>query len=478
MKKYLWIPIIIAVAIALAGCVGGGPKPTPTPTPTATPTATPTSTATPTATPTPTPTATPVTSPTPTSTQAVTLTFYISYNDAEMKWLDTVLQEFNQKYPYIKVNLVSVPFFSAATKALSAIMAGINVPDIVRVDPGQVWQLIPYAQELTSLTGKTANQLMSQFISSVRASCVLNGKVYAWPDKVNSVVVYYNKELFKKYGVPFPQFNLTTGKVWTFQQFIQDMKELTHKADNVYGFEMWQTGLWWYLPWIYSNGGDWISSDLTHTILGEEPQAVYQAIAELWTGLAQGYVANGSNPPSDFIHGKIAMIVDGPWDYDYITHALGANNVGLAPIPAGTKGSISNIGGANFVIISKKAWSGAHPMDSYLLVSFITSYQAQKEKFAMLKEIPINLTAYKEALHAPNLSENVKVFFWQVNHAKARPLVGGYSSVEGVFNKYVKKFLQSIVGSGKTVTPSQVQQLFKQIDPLASKYLTTKIPSS
>ncbi len=460
MKKYLWIPIIIAVAIALAGCVGGGPKPTPTPTPTTTPTAT------------------PVTSPTPTTTQTVTLTFYVSYNKDEMNWLNSVIQQFNTKYPYIKVNLISVPFMDASVKALSAITAGVNVPDIVRVDPAQVWRLIPYAQELTSITGKTANQLMSQFIPSVRASCVLNGKVYAWPDKVNSVVVYYNKELFKKYGVPFPQFNLTSGKVWTFQQFIQDAKKLANKSAGIYGLELWQAGMWWYLPWIYSNGGDWISSDLTHTILGEEPQAVYDAIAALWTGISKGYITYGASVSTDFTHGKIGMIIDGPWDYDFIVSHLGANNVGIAPIPAGTKGSISNIGGANFVIISKKAWSGAHPMDSYLLVSFITSYEAQKEKFAMLKEIPINLTAYKETLHAPTLSRDVKVFFWQVNHAKARPLVGGYGSVEAVFNKHIAYFLETIVGSGKVVTPSQVQQLFKQIDAQASKYLTTKIPSS
>lgn len=78
------------------------------------------------------------------------------------------------------------------------------------------------------------------------------GKLYALPELVNFAVVFYNKSLFAKAGVPVPK------PGWTWDQFADTAKQMTVQEGGKtvqWGAYPVDTDLNNLLPWIWMNGG-------------------------------------------------------------------------------------------------------------------------------------------------------------------------------------------------------------------------------
>ncbi len=105
------------------------------------------------------------------------------------------------------------------------------------------------------------------------------GDLYALHTHVDTQLVFYNQDLFSAAGVSAPPSD------WTWQDLLDRARELTRRqrAKPVYGFALSRdyipdegvVGRYYSypatIPWIWANGGDLVSADLTKSLVDEPP---------------------------------------------------------------------------------------------------------------------------------------------------------------------------------------------------------------
>src|SRR5690606_34937624 len=109
---------------------------------------------------------------------------------------------------------------------------------------------------------------------------------------VEVMVLWYNKDIFDKAGVPYPPSN--PGE-WTWEEFVETARALTvdrngrRPGDPGFDPNRIQTygvafGTWWapVLPFVWSNGGDWFD-ETGRQVLIDQPESVeaLQNLADL-----------------------------------------------------------------------------------------------------------------------------------------------------------------------------------------------------
>jgi multiple sugar transport system substrate-binding protein len=161
------------------------------------------------------------------------------------------------------------------------------------------------------------------------SAATYKGKLYGLQPAANTIAIFFNKDVLAKAGVTPPT---------TWDELKATAKKLT--TGDQYGFAFNATadfeGAWQFLPPMWTNGGD-------ETKL-KEPQ-VAEALA-LWKDLVDSGVASksvvtwGQGDVNDqFIAGKAAMMLNGPWNIPAIDKAK--VNFGVVSFPVNKSGQTS-----------------------------------------------------------------------------------------------------------------------------------------
>lgn len=202
--------ILMALTLALLMAVACGPKTTPTPAPPTKPVIQPTTP--------------PAVSPEPTKTpEPFTLTMWDIYPQGQPSRavLDNAIKRFNEKYPYVKVEVTSYAIADFKTKLVTALAADA-APDIFQTwgggtlftygARGQAADLTPYYLADPAFKDRFTSAALS-FVTSP------DGKIYGVPLEVSPVLFFYNTELFAKHGVSVPKtFDELLGACATFNK--------------------------------------------------------------------------------------------------------------------------------------------------------------------------------------------------------------------------------------------------------------------
>jgi multiple sugar transport system substrate-binding protein len=172
------------------------------------------------------------------------------------------------------------------------------------------------------------------------AAATADGKLYGLQPGANTIAIFYRKDVLAKAGVKPPT---------TWAELRAAAKKLT--VGKQYGFAFNATadyeGAWQFLPPMWSNGGD--ETDL------KSPQ-VAQAL-QLWKdlvddGSASKSVVNWkqSDVNDQFIAGKAAMMLNGPWQEPALDKA--GVDYGVVPFPVNTAGqtSVAPLGGEAWTV--------------------------------------------------------------------------------------------------------------------------------
>ena len=152
---------------------------------------------------------------------------------------------------------------------------------------------------------------LDDFYETSRRIGSFNGKTYAIGFDVAPTVMYYNKDLLKKQGIPLP--SRTEPMSWaTFRDLC---KQLT-KPGQQYGFTC-APAIDDLVSWIYCAGGNVMSDDAGRSTLGDpEAMEALQYVIDL-------FVKDQVTPPiknlvtesslSNFLQGNVAFMQNGPW---------------------------------------------------------------------------------------------------------------------------------------------------------------------
>jgi len=250
-------------------------------------------------------------------TGEITLSTWGSLEEKKMN--DDIIALFEAKYPGTKVNLEYIP--DEYTTKIDSMFLGNMAPDVIYGHPKYFasWASQGLLMDLTDKFNETP-ELMDEnkFNTGLYEAFKYEGKNIATVNGADTLLIYYNKDLFDAANVEYPSDD------WTYDDLINAAKKLTIRDDNgkpkqfgiSVGFDYQGTE-----AFVYANGGD-LFDDVNDPkkVLFNSPETVeaLQLMHDLiYVHKAAPTAADNEVLGGGFDTGKIAMIVDGVWSVVY-----------------------------------------------------------------------------------------------------------------------------------------------------------------
>ena len=250
--------------------------------------------------------------------------------------IDAQLQKCGTSIGLASVDHQSVPGPTLIQKVLQQ-ASSKTLPDMLMLDNPEIQQ-IAEAGALMPLDDFGINA--EGYAPGPVSAATYDGKLYGLQPGANTLAIFYHKDVLAKAGVQPPK---------TWDELKAAAKKLT--SDKQYGFAFNATadyeGAWQFLPPMWTNGGD--ETDL------KSPQ-VAEAL-QLWKDLVdEGSVSKSvvnwkqADVNDQFIAGKAAMMLNGPWQIPSLQKAK--VDFGVAPFPVNTpdQTSIAPLGGEAWTV--------------------------------------------------------------------------------------------------------------------------------
>jgi len=342
---------------------------------------------------------------------------------SEIDIIKPILSEFEKQNPDIKVDFMHIPqnYF----QKLHLLFASNLAPDVIFIN--NFYLPIHANAGLLEELGTEVKSLSPFYGKSLQALSY-NGKLYAIPRDVSNLVIYYNKDLFKKYGVPFP------NKYWSFDDLLILAQKLTKDTNNDGKTDIWgisfEEDLLFYLPYLMSEGGGVLSDDLKHSIINT-PQSkkglqFYADLRNKYNVAPKKSESASATMAQLFLQGKLAMHLSGRWlvpkyredanfDWDVIN------------FPNGDAGSVVPMDASGWAITK----NSKHKEAAAKLVKYLSSKESI-EKFTQSGLIvPARIDVAEGDFSSCEKSpKNNKVFIDIIKTSKKTPVSTNYSEIQ------------------------------------------------
>ncbi|MDH6622554.1 multiple sugar transport system substrate-binding protein [Streptomyces sp. LBL] len=308
---------------------------------------------------------------------AVTLTWsmWASGTEDRNAW-QKVADEVHAENPKIRIKLDTSPFTDYFTK-LGTRLAGGSAPCIVSMQSLRTGGYTDGMLPLGDLIAKNKLDIGS-FNQSIIEGLASGGKQYALPYDFGSLVVTYNKDMFKAAGIPEPKVG------WSMAEFEAAAKKLTRNGK--YGFVAYPVDLYMFPMLLSRTGAEPVGEDGKLALTGKTMGTAF----DWYSGLsAKERVApkvpgvDNTFPDTQFLNGNAAMSVNGPWSVLSLK-GQAKFGVGLATIPAGPDGTKTFSAGSGFGISS----SCKYPDQAFQAIRTMTSAKVLGELGAEGRAFP------------------------------------------------------------------------------------------
>jgi len=351
--------------------------------------------------------------------------------------LQAFVAAFVEENPDVEVNVTAVPWDAAHDKIATAI-AGGQTPDVSMI--GTTW-MGEFAA--TGALDPTPDLIDSAgFFEGAWETTNVGGTNYGVPWYVETRVLYYRTDL-----APEPP---------TDWAGLTAMSEQAMAAGATYGVSLQpgQTGAWQtFLPFAWQAGAQLTNEDFTEFTL-DTPEMVaaltyYQSF--FTDGLAPTDLPQGSLEP-DFMAGKIASFVSGPWHVGILEEldAAGMENVALATLPAGEQ-EASFIGGANLAVFGDSDARDA----AWTFVEWLSRPEVQVAWYELVNDLPSVASAWED----PAIADDpyLAVFGTQLESALAPPSIPTWEEVASVIDTELERLCKSGADPQEVATTIQEQ---------------------
>jgi multiple sugar transport system substrate-binding protein len=347
--------------------------------------------------------------------------------------LQRLVDRFNQSHPDIQVESLYVGQSDQQLPKILAAVVGNAAPNLLWYAPMLTGQLV----ELDALKPLdewlNSTPLKDDIDPSLAEAMRWEDHVWSVPFGVNNVGVFYRPSLFKAAGV--------TELPKTWPEFRQVAKQLTRSGQHgmvlPLGKGEWTVFTW--LPFMWSGGGD-LQSGADQPVQIENAGAI--AALQFWQDLLADGSAVLSQPErgyelDDFLAGKVAMQLTGPWTLGQ----LQTTNVdyGVMPIPTGVKAATS-IGGENLFVFKS---TPAEEEASLVFAEYVLGEEFQTEWAIGTGYLPVNLKARQNVAYRQFVQQQpaVEVFLQQAEFGRSRPIFPGYSRISENLGRAIEAVL-------------------------------------
>ena len=265
----------------------------------------------------------------------VTLTFAF-WDTNQEPGMKAIAEAYMAEHPNVTIEVQVTPWSEYWTK-LEASALGGAMPDVFWMHSNQFFK---YVTANTLLSLDPLNYDYTPYPEGVTSLYTYEGTHYAIPKDYDTIALVYNKEIFDKAGVAYPD------DTWTWDTLLETAKKLNDPDNGIYGFGAPNDRQSGYLNLIYQNEGFAFEDGKS----GYDQAATKEAI-QWWVDLMK---VHGVSPSIEsFVDmgvddqmqaGKLAMCFTGSWNMSaYTSNELINGKFDLAVLPQGkTRASIYN----------------------------------------------------------------------------------------------------------------------------------------
>lgn len=339
-----------------------------------------------------------------------------------------LLKEFEAAHPNIRV-VVEFSAWSEYWNKLQAQMAAGTAPDVMLMSGEKLHDYVARDQiaDMAPLLAADSSITLDAYFPATTQVYQIDGHLWAMPRDCNTIGIYYNKTLFDKHGVPYPQ------PGWTWEDFHAKAKALTidENGDGRYesygylaAFESMEVH---YAGWIWQNGGEILDPTRTHSVV-DQPATV-EAMRFFSDLVLKDKVSPGTAQASTFgsnmfLTGRLAMSSEGTWMVRLFSSIEGFE-WDMAPLPRG-KNAVAPVNGLGNAIYANTKDKQA----AWELVKFMSSRPIQERLARSGTSIP----AMKEVAYSPMYLDGKpagkKLLLEQVETGRVLPFTRGWAQAE------------------------------------------------
>lgn len=301
----------------------------------------------------------------------------------EITVLKGLLKDFERTHPDIHVQLLHIP--ENYYQKLHILVAGDMTPDVIFTNSisfpiyasqGIFRDLRPLLAKDGQAHGFKAKTFYPSALKAFEWKASQGQPMLgALPRDISNLVIFYNKDLFRKAGVPYPNAG------WTWPQFVETAQQLTLDQNNdgdpdQFGFSFYSTPPLFWLPFVWSAGGTLLSPDLKQVTIAE-PAAVkglqfYADLRNTWHVAPKKVESGGVTMSQLFMQQKLAMMANGRWSVPVLREQA-KFQWDVVPFPVGPSGkSRVGIDASGYAISAKSP----HPQESFELIRFLLSRES------------------------------------------------------------------------------------------------------
>lgn len=382
------------------------------------------------------------------------LVFSIGAGTKEITFVKSLLAEFENKHPDIKVKLNVLPSPTDQQHHYYLTTLGSKTPDIdvMRIDTIWIAEFAS-AQWLEPLEAYCDEDFLTSFIPITKKTNVFSGRLYAVPWNANVGLLYYRKDLLEKYHLNPPN---------TWEDLIALCTEIT-ASEPVFGY-LWQgkqyEGLVCnFIEFIGSNGGGILDNDGRIII----DSAQNNMALNLMHDLIWKYQISPPNTHSElmeessrhlFQQGKGLFLRNWTYVWDLCQEDPSLKGkTGVSPLPKFSGGNPSPVYGGWHLAVNvhsknkKQAWQ---------LIDFLTSSTAQKELAMNLSWAPTRSILYQDAELIQKLPF-LPIVETALNNVQIRPNIPYYQWISDIIQKHINKVLSNQISGQRALQTIQTK---------------------
>lgn len=385
--------------------------------------------------------------------------FFGGFEDWQM-WR-RMAAEFESANPDIKITLLYWPGNNYEAK-LQLTMAAGTAPDVIDVqdEPFAAYTRMGQFEDLGPYIRRVAEQYAPNcYFQTALETFRVDDKQYGLPWNGGQLMIYYNKTLFRKAGLPDPP------RDWTWTQWLDYARKLTRDEDgdgriDQFGTQVNPHYMYSLIPWIWMFGGDTIDPTMTRCTL--DTPAGRQTLAFLRDLIYKEHVAPRSSEFTGmggnvmFMTGRLGMTLDGVWAMPFMRQTDIDWDVTF--LPRGPAGRFSR-GTWDGVAMYRKS---KHKEEAWRFIQFITGERGQYHVAQTGRAIPPRKSqANSTAFTRPDTPQHEERFLEAMADFRTQRMPERWAEMSVVFKREMEKLFSD---SGDPTT--QAKTLQRDIDAI------------
>ena len=369
------------------------------------------------------------------------------------KILEQELEYFKKQIPNLTIEVSIVSWSKVWQKLIQSFKcfnSDQDVPDVVQI--GHTWQgVLSYLGQLTDLSSFLSSSFSEGGIPFLFPSKVsINSKkIYSVPWFSDIRVLYYRKDILKKFGVS-PHLCQTWEGFSDVLKFLKQKLNFSMSLLSLSGHSG-EIPIHDFAPWVWSAGGDFFSKDLKQSTLSSEKtqNAIHFYLSWIqngWTHLLENNLQNCGN----FFSGQSVFQVSGKGvrpsllnSHSFLSSSeiLKVMGVRLLPSVTASQPSVSFVGGSHLAILS----SSKNVEDSWKLIQFLTQRENHKRYVECVGALPVYTDCFNEEFFKQDWDEFGSIFAQTLSTARGLESIPLLGTVEQLIRYFSRNLLKCVL---------------------------------